>query len=125
MAGFTNAFAATTLDTLFPTSAAPDYIGYSTNGSSEFTIANLPRTAIGATNWASATVADPSVKQNTAQVTSAAVTTAGGTITHFAIFSASSAGTQKTDWQALDNSRLLAVGDSLQWAGTACKITLT
>lgn len=107
----------------FPTSGATDHIAYSTNGSSEF--ANLARTPIGATGWAAATAADPSVKSNNAVLTSAAVVTAGGTITHFALYSAVTAGTQKTDWQALTASRILAVGDSLQWAIGACQVTLT
>lgn len=112
-----------TLDARFPTSGATDYIAYSTNGSSEF--ANLARTSIGATGWAAATAADPSVKANNAVLTSAAVVTSGGTISHFAIYSASSGGTQRTDWQALAASRTLAVGDSLQWAIGACAISLT
>ena len=58
MAGYTNAFSATTLDTNHPTSGATDYVGYSANGSSE--TGSLARTNIGATGWAAATVADPS-----------------------------------------------------------------
>lgn len=124
MAGYTQAYAQTTLDANHPTSANGDHVGYSTNGTSEFTIANLPRTAIGATGWAAATAAQPSVKANNAILTSAAVTTAGGTITHFAVFSASSGGTQKTDWTALTSSRVVAVGDTLQWAIGALAITM-
>jgi hypothetical protein len=123
MAGFTNAYSASTLDTLFPTTAAPDYIAYSVNGTSEF--ANLARTAIGATGWSAATVADPSVKQNANVLTSGTVTSSGGTVSHFAVYSAVSAGTQKTDWTVLTSSRVLAVGDSLQWAVGALQITLT
>lgn len=123
MAGFTNAEAAATLDVRFPTTGAGDYIAYSVNGSSEW--ANLARTAIGATGWSSATVADPSVKANANVLTSAAVTTAGGTVSHFAVYSAVSAGTQRTDWTALTVSRALSVGDSLQWAASALQITLT
>ena len=124
MAGFMSAFAATTLDTLFPTSAAPDYIAYSINGSAEWGTAILARTAIGATGWSAATVADPSVKANANILTSGTTTTAG-TVTHFAIYSAITGGTQKTEWTSLDTSRALGIGDSLQWAAAACKITLT
>jgi hypothetical protein len=129
MAGFTSAFSATTLDTLFPTSAAPDYIAYSINGTSEWGTSILARTAIGATGWSSATVADPSVKSNANALTSGTTTTAG-TVSHFAIYSAITGGTQKTDWTALDTPRALSIGDSLSWAGGAagagaCKITLT
>ena len=66
MAGATNAEAAATLDLRFPTTGATDYVAYSVNGSSEY--AGLVRTAVGATNWGAATVADPSVKQNVADL---------------------------------------------------------
>jgi hypothetical protein len=122
MPGLTNAEAQATLDVRFPTSAATDHIAYSTNGSSEF--ASLARTPIGATGWAAATAADPSVKANNAVLTSAAAS-AGGTITHFAIYTALSAGTQRTDWTALSSSRTLAIGDKLEWAIGAAQVTLT
>ena len=83
MAGLTNAASQAALDFLFPTSAATSYIAYSTNGTSEW--ANLARTAVGATGWAAATAADPSVKANNALLTSAAVASSGGTVTHFAL----------------------------------------
>lgn len=111
------------LDARFPTSAATDYIAYSVNGTSEW--ANLARTSVGATGWSAATAADPSVKQNGGTLTSGAVTTAGGTVSHFAIYTAVSAGTQRTDWQPLNTPRALSVGDSLSWAANACQITLT
>ena len=50
MAGLTTAESQLTLDARFPTSAATDYVAYSINGSSEW--ANLARTAVGATGWA-------------------------------------------------------------------------
>lgn len=121
--GLTITTSQSALDNVFPTSAATDHIAYSVNGTSEW--ANLARTPIGATGWAAATAADPSVKANNALLTSGAVTTAGGTVSHFAIYSAVSAGTQKTDWQALTSSRTLAVGDKLEWAIGACQVTLT
>lgn len=123
MAGLTTTESQATLDARFPTSGGGDYIAYSVNGTSEW--ANLARTAIGATGWAAATAADPSVKANANVLTSAAVTTAGGTISHFAIYSASTAGTQRTDWQALGTARAVLVGDSVQWAVGAAQITLT
>lgn len=121
MAGLTLALQQSTLDYLFPTSAATDYIAYSANGTSE--TGSLARTSVGATGWAAATAATPSVKANNAVLTSA---TASGavTVTHFAIYSASSGGTQRTDWTALTTSRTLAIGDSLQWAIGACSVTL-
>ena len=122
MAGLTTAESKATLDARFPTSGGTDYIAYSTDGSSEWS--GLARTAVGATGWAAATSADPSVKANGSALTSAAAT-AAGTVTHFAIFSAATAGTQRTDWTALSSSRTLAVGDQLQWAVGAASVTLT
>lgn len=122
MAGLTNAESQATLDARFPTTGATDHIAYSTNGTSEF--AGLARTAIGATGWAAATNADPSVKANANALTSAAATS-GGTVTHFAIYSASTAGTQRTDWTALGTSRTVAIGDQLTWAVGAASVTLT
>ena len=122
MAGLTNAESQATLDARFPTTGGTDHIAYSTNGTSEF--AGLARTAIGATGWAAATSADPSVKANANALTSAAATSAG-TVTHFAIFSASSGGTQRTDWTALGTSRTVAIGDQLTWAVGAASVTLT
>lgn len=121
MAGFTQAYQQTLLDYAFPTSASTDHVAYSANGTSEF--ASLARTAIGATGWATATAATPSVKANNAQLTSAAASGAG-TITHFAIYSAASAGTQKTDWTALSASKVLGTGDQVQWAIGALQVTL-
>lgn len=121
MAGLTTAEQQATLDARFPTSGATDHIAYSTNGTSEF--ASLARTAIGATGWAAATAATPSVKANNAALTSAAAS-GGGTITHFAIYSASTAGTQRTDWTALAASKAVTTGDQLTWAIGACAITL-
>lgn len=123
MAGFTITECQTILDNRFPTSGGGDYIAYSTNGTSES--ANLARTAIGATGWRAATSADPSVKDNGNALTSAAATGALAPLTHFAIYSAVTAGTQRTDWQALNTSKTLAIGDQVTWAVGACAITLT
>lgn len=122
MAGLTNAESVATLDARFPTSGAGDHIAYSANGTSEF--AGLARTPIGATGWAAATNADPSVKANANALTSAAATSAG-TVTHSAIFSALTAGTQRTDWTALAASKTLAIGDQLTHAIGAVQVTLT
>ena len=122
MAGMTNAEAKATLDARFPTTGGTDYVAYSVNGTSEWS--GLVRTAIGATGWAAATTADPSVKANAATITSAAATSAG-TVTHAAVFSASTGGTQRTDWQALAVSKTVASGDFLQFVAGAVQITLT
>lgn len=125
MTGLTTAEAQATLDARFPTSGATDYIAWSTNGTSEAGI--LARTAIGATGWAAATAADPSIKANANALTSAAVS-GTGTITHFAIFSASSGGTQRTDWTALSSpsgGQAVAAGNTLTIATGAIAVTLT
>lgn len=122
MAGLTNAECAATLDLRFPTSGAGDYIAYSTNGTSEW--AGLARTAVGATGWAAATVADPSVKANADELVSAEATDAG-TITHFAVYSASTGGTQRSDWTAVAASKTLAAGDTVTWGEGDLAITLT
>lgn len=122
MPGMTNTEAQATLDQRFPTTGGTDFIAYSVNGTSEF--AGLARTAIGATGWAAATAADPSVKANANALTSAAAT-AGGTVSHYAIFSASTGGTQRIDWTALSASRAILTGDQLTHAVGAIQITLT
>lgn len=122
MAGLTNTESQATLDARFPTTGASDYIAYSVNGTSEF--AGLSRTAIGATGWSAATAADPSVKANANVLTSAAAT-AAGTVSHFAIFNASTAGTQRVDWTPLTTARTVAIGDQLQHAVGAVQVTLT
>jgi hypothetical protein len=120
--GLTISASQTALDNLFPTSGATSHIAWSVNGTSEF--ASLARTPIGATGWAAATSADPSVKANNAALTSAAAS-GSGTISHFAVYSALTAGTQKTDWQALAASKAVASGDQLTVAISALGITLT
>lgn len=121
MAGLTQALQQTALDYLFPTTGGTDYIAYSANGTSE--TASLARTAIGATGWAAATAATPSVKANANVLTSAAASGAV-TVTHACIYSASTGGTQRTDWQALGTSRTLAIGDKLEFAASAFAVTL-
>ena len=121
MAGMTQGEAQATLDARFPTSGATDYIAYSANGSSES--AALARTAVGATGWAAATAAQPSIKANNAVLTSAAASSEV-TISHFAIYTASTAGTQRTDWTALAAPKTLATGDKLEWAIGALQVTL-
>lgn len=122
MAGLTNAESLATLDARFPTSGGTDYVWYSTNGTSETAI--MARTSIGATGWAGATSADPSVKANANALTSAAASS-GGTISHFAIGPGPSGGTQRTDWTALSASKTVATGDQLTHAIGAIAVTLT
>lgn len=122
MSDLTNAEAQRLLDLGYPTSGAGDYIAYSTNGTSETGI--IARTAIGATGYAAATLADPSVKSNANALTSAAATGAG-TVTHYSVFSASTGGTQRIVWKALASARTVAIGDTLSWAVGDLDLTLT
>ena len=103
--GFTNAKSKQILDQEFPVSGATSHVAWSTNGTSESSI--VARTPVGATGWAAATTADPSVKANSAALTSEPASGAG-TISHFAIYSAATGGTQITDWTALADSKALA-----------------
>lgn len=121
MAGYTQAYQQDTLDRNHPATGNTDHIAYSANGTAES--AAVARTAIGATGWAAATAATPSVKANSAALTSAPAT-AGATITHFAVFSAASSGVQKTDWQALGSSRAILTGDTFTWPVGSVQVTL-
>ena len=116
MSGFTNAYSATVLDAQL---AAGDYIAWSANGTSE--TGSLARTAVVA--WAAATAGAPASKSNSGALTSAAAS-GGVTVSHFAVYSAVTAGTQKTDWTALAASRALIAGDTLTVAAGALAVTL-
>lgn len=122
MAGFTDVEAKATLDQRFPTTGGTDHVAYSVNGTGEF--AGIARTPVGATGWSAATTADPSVKANGSVITSAAAT-APGTVSHTALFSAASGGTQRTDWQAVTTPRTVANGDQLQFGVGDLKVTLS
>lgn len=121
MAGLSQVEQVATLDARFPTSGATDHIGYSINGTSEWS--GLARTAVGATGWAAATNATPSRKAIAALLTSPAATEVG-TVSHFAVFSASIGGTQRTDWQVFAEAKPLGVGDKLTHAIGAIGISL-
>lgn len=130
MAGITNTEAQATLDSRFPTTGGADHVAYSINGTTEF--AGLARTPIGATGWAAATNADPSVKANANALTTAGATgtTSAATIS-YAIYSASTGGNQRTDWTALTDDAgaartfTLAIGDKLEHAVGKIAVTLT
>lgn len=122
MPGLSNYASKTALDSLFPVSGATTFIAWSTNGTSEF--ASLARTAIGATGWSAATLADPSVKANGTALTSAAAS-GSGTVSHFALYDASTGGNMLTDWTALAASKTVGTGDQLTMAVSAIAVTLT
>lgn len=115
MGDFTQAEQQATLDARF---GGTDYAGYSINGTSEFS--GVARTAV---TWAAATAANPSLKRNSGALTSAAAT-AAGTVTHFAVFSAATGGTQRTVWKALASSVPVNVGGRVSWAVGDLSISL-
>jgi hypothetical protein len=117
MAGLTQARQQAILDAEF---VAGDYFAWSENGTSESSY--LARTAVSA--WTSASAANPSEKSNNGALLSAACSGDAKTFTHWAVFSASTAGTQKTDWTALTQSQLLNTGGKLSIAANALKVTL-
>lgn len=123
MAGLTNEESVLTLDARFPVTGATDYIAWSENGTSES--ASLARTEIGATGWATAISADPAVKAN-ANVLLTADATGAATISHMAVFSAVTGGTQRTDWKALTSGpQSVITGQKLSVPVGGVAVTLT
>jgi len=120
MAGLTTAYAQTVLDASF---VSGDFFAWSVNGTSEF--AGLARVSVG--SWSAASSADPSAKGNAGAIASAAASAPAASpgVGYFAVFSASSGGTQKTDWLPLDAPKILAVGDTLSAPAGSLKVTLT
>lgn len=116
MAGLTQARQQAILDAEF---VSADFIAWSANGSTETSA--LARTAVG--SWTAATAATPSVKGNAGALTSAAASGAV-VVTHYAIYSASTAGTQRLDWTALAASKSLGIGDQLTVAAGAITVSL-
>lgn len=100
------------------------HIGYSTNGSSEHTLAELARTAVSTLGgWTTPTAANPYEPSNASAGDSAAYSGASNiTITHYAGFSASAAGTQHTIWIPItDPDPVLVTGGKLSHAANALK----
>ena len=122
MAGITNAESKRVLDLAYPATGSGHAVAYSANGTSE--TSSLARTAIG--SWSAATTADPSVKSNASALTSANPS-ADVTVTHAAVFTATSGGTQVTDWLPLTGgSRALVAGaDTLVHPVGSIVVTLT
>ena len=106
---FTQAGQQFILDAAFPTGSTAHAVGWSTNGTSQWS--GLARTAIG--NYAAATATNPSLKSNSAKLTSAA-STAAGTVTHYAVFTATSGATQLSVWKPLTAGVAVALGGKLE-----------
>lgn len=100
--------------------ATGTHIGYSTNGTSETSI--LARTAVSTLGgWTTPSAANPYEPSN-ASAGESAEATGGGTITHFAVFTASTGGTQLTEWiPVTDPDPVLVTGGKLSIAANALK----
>lgn len=123
MTGFTDAESAATLDQRYPTTGASDYLAYSEDGSTETT--DLARTAVGATGWAAATTADPSVKANASTLVTDDAS-ADLALTHFRVMDAATGGNARSDWTALTGSPVtILTGEHGEWAAGDLQITLT
>jgi hypothetical protein len=122
MASLTNARKKAMIDTELA-SGAHAYIGYSINGTSEYSTAILARTAISALGgWTTPAAASTYAPANASAGDSAAAGTISGsvTITHYATFSAASGGTQGTDWiSTTDPDAILITGGKVSHAAGA------
>ena len=67
------------------------------------------------TNWPAASTANPSVKSNGTTITFAQATGSWGTVTHWVIFDASTAG-NPIDWAALTASQTINTGTTASFA---------
>lgn len=96
------------------------HIGYSTDGATECSI--MARTAVSSLGgWTTPTAANPYEPSNASAGESAAAT-GGGTITHYAGFSAATAGTRHTVWiPVTDPDPVLVTGGKLSIAANALK----
>jgi hypothetical protein len=118
MAGFTTAFARTTLDAAI---IDGDVIRYSENGSSAS--AHVAATEIA--GWTASTDADPTVRSNTAEVESAACDADDVTFTHWSIWDSASS-VQKTDWTVFaSGDKVLDTGGTIIWAAAGIDVTMT
>ena len=118
--GITDAGHASMLDAYL---ASGDHIAWSANGTSE--TGSVARTAI--VGWTAATAANPSVKAGPSSGVGAlqsAAASAGVTVTHWCVYSVSTAGTQKTKWTALDTQVVLISGAKIDIAVNALKVQL-
>jgi hypothetical protein len=118
MAGFTQARQQAILDAEL---VAGDHFMFSANGTSE--TASIPRIPVG--SWSAATAATPSSKANAGALVGGAATGAV-TVSHWAVISAASGGTQKTDWTPVNGGtpKAYAIGEQPTIAAGAFAVTL-
>ena len=106
---FTQAGQQFILDAAFPNGTTAHTVGWSVNGTGEWS--GMARTPIG--TYAAATATNPSWKSNAAKLTSAA-STAAGEATHYATFTAASGGIQLSVWKPLAAGVQVAVGGKIE-----------
>ena len=116
MAGFTDPYELTVLDATF---ADTNGLALSINGTSELAVANgYERDVI---TWAAAA---SGAKASSAELTFTASGGDWGTVSHFAVYTISAAGTQMTDWTALDAEQVVNDGGTLTVAIGDLEVTL-
>lgn len=134
MAGLTDAFEAIILDGIM---GDPDYtsptnwfVGLSTTTPTEaggnFTEPsgnNYSRTSTADADWGAASTGQPSTKSNANTITFATASGSWGTVTHFGLFDASTAGNLRM-WGALTASKTIGNGDTASFAATALVLKL-
>lgn len=123
MASLTNARKKAMIDYELATGGAHTHIGYSVNGTSEYSTAILARTPVSRLGgWTTPAAASTYAPANASAGDSDAAGTISGsvTITHYATFSALTGGTQLTDWIATtDPDAVLITGGKLSHAAGA------
>jgi len=114
--------------TAFPTAPTNTYVALFTaapsdsGGGTEVSGNAYARQAVAAAGWTSGAAGSGQI-QNTAAITFPAATPATwGTVTHFGIFDASTAGNLLM-WAALGASKTVGVGDVVQFAAGALSLT--
>lgn len=81
------------------------------------------RVSTAAADWAAAVAGDPSTKSNGNAITFPQASGSWGTVTHFGLFLASTAGTVQI-WGALGTSKAIGTGDTPSFAASAIIIQL-
>lgn len=116
MAGLTDALENTIGDHLFSNGAYTPptnvFCALSINGSSEL----AAQYGYARTQLAMGAASAAAIANNGACTFAACTGTQWGTVSHFAIYTLVSSGTQMTDWIAVDTSKLIDVGDVANWA---------
>lgn len=134
MAGFTNSLEAAVLDHVFGKTASTQptnlWVGLSTTTPTEaggnFTEPSAgayARVSTDPTDWNAAVAGDPSITDNAGALTFPTATASWGTVTHFGIWSASTAGTLRI-FGALTANKTIDTDDTPQFAAGSLDVKL-